>query len=164
VNVQRALAAALTAGALLWSAALLLAPFALTSHNVPLATAAAYLYQAAGLVCHQRPERSFHYALVQQPVCARCIGLYLSAGAGAVLAWLMAGRGHSAASTRLLFGLAAVPTAVTVAIEFTGLAHPSNIVRALSAIPLGAAGAWVFVASLRSEADAKVEPPASNRL
>lgn len=164
MNVQRALAAALTSGALLWSAALLAAPFALASHDVPLSTAAAYLYQAAGLICHQRPERSFHYAFVQQPVCARCLGLYLSAGGGAVAAWLMAARERGAASIRLLLGVAALPTAFTVAIEVAGLAHPSNIARALSAIPLGAAGAWVFVMSLRSEREARIEPPAANRL
>ena len=41
---------------------------------------------AAGRVCHQRPERSFHVAGVQLPVCARCTGLYVSGAAGALAA------------------------------------------------------------------------------
>jgi hypothetical protein len=41
---------------------------------------------------------------------------------------------------------------LTVALEFAGLVHPSNTVRAVCALPLGAAGAWVFIQSLRAEA------------
>lgn len=158
------LAGALAAGALLWSAALLVAPLALTSHTPLLAGAAALFYESAGLVCHQRPERSFHVLGVQLPVCARCAGLYWSAAAGAVAAWLARPRAASAGALRLLLGIAALPTAITVAIEFAGLAYPSNVVRALSALPLGAAGAWVFVSSLRSEATGDAHRRASNRL
>ena len=43
-------------------------------------------YAAGSIVCHQIPERSFHIAGVQLPVCARCTGLY--AGALAGVAWL----------------------------------------------------------------------------
>ena len=53
---------------------------------------------------------------------------------------------------RLMLAVAALPTALTVAVEVLGLAYPSNVVRALSALPLGAAGAWVLVATLGSEA------------
>jgi hypothetical protein len=35
------------------------------------------VYSAAGLVCHQRPDRSFFTHGVQWPVCGRCAGLYL---------------------------------------------------------------------------------------
>lgn len=150
--MQRALAAALAVGALFWSAAVLFAPLALTSHNVALATAAALFFEAAGLVCHQWPERSFHLSGIQLPVCARCAGLYFSAAAGAVAAWLARPREAGARSLRLLLAVAALPTALTVAVEVLGLAYPSNVVRALAALPLGAAGAWVLVATLGSEA------------
>ena len=48
-----------------------------------LGTAAAY--QVGGILCHQRADRSFHTDAVQWPVCARCAGLYMSAGLGALV-------------------------------------------------------------------------------
>jgi uncharacterized membrane protein len=174
--VHRTFAAALTAGALLWSAALLLAPFALRGplssghasegalrsappgldgRNPFLATAATFIYQGGGLICHQRSERSFHIGGVQQPVCARCAGLYFSGAAGAVAAWIgWRRRPRAPRRTRLVLIAASVPTAVTVALEFAGIAHPSNSMRALAALPLGAAAGWVFVRLLRTEGDA----------
>jgi uncharacterized membrane protein len=47
----------------------------------------AIIYAAGGLICHQRPERSFFLDGHQFPVCARCTGLYLSGAAG-IIGWL----------------------------------------------------------------------------
>jgi uncharacterized membrane protein len=108
----------------------------------------AVVYQAAGLVCHQRPERSFHLAGVQLPVCARCLGFYASGTIGALLAWTA---GLTRLSRRVLeaprvpLAVAAVPTAVTVVLEWLGLAHPSGIARALAALPLGLLGGWIAI-------------------
>jgi hypothetical protein len=44
-----------------------------------------------------------------------------------------------------LVAIAAVPTATTLALEWAGLAAPSNVVRAVAALPLGAAIAFVMV-------------------
>ena len=142
----------LTTGALAWSATLFVAPFALTSGHPRLVTAAAAVYSGAGLICHQRTERSFHLAGVQQPVCARCTGLYVSGAAGSLVAWSLWRRPRVPRRTRTVLVLAAAPTALTVALEFAGLVHPSNTVRAMCALPLGGAGAWVFIQSLRAEA------------
>ena len=149
--MQRALAAILTIGAIAWSAALFLAPHALTGGSPRFASAAATLYQAAGLICHQRPERSFHLAGAQQPVCARCTGLYVS-GAVALVAWLVSRRPRMPRRTRVIIAAAAIPTALSVALEFIGLLHSSNTLRAVSALPLGAAAGWIFIQSLRAEA------------
>jgi uncharacterized membrane protein len=150
--VGRALAAVLTIGALAWSATLFFAPFALTSGNPRLVASAAAVYSGAGLICHQRAERSFHLAGVQQPVCARCTGLYVSGAAGSLAAWTLWRRPRAPRRTRSVLVLAAAPTALTVALEFAGLAYPSNTVRAMCALPLGGAGAWVIIRSLRAEA------------
>ena len=147
----RALASVLTIGALAWSATLFIVPFALTSRDPRVAAAAAAVYSGAGLICHQRAERSFHLAGVQQPVCARCTGLYVSGAAGALVAWASWRRPRVPRRTRRVLVLAAVPTALSVALEFAGLVYPSNIARALCALPLGGAGAWVFIQSLRAE-------------
>ena len=145
------LAKLLTAGAFVWVALLLLAPAA-AAYGVasPLVLLA---YEAAGLVCHQRPERSFHLAGVQLPVCARCFGLYASGAAGALVAWVASAAGRDVPSrrARLLLGAAALPTVLTVAAEWLGLAHPSSVVRAVAALPLGAAAGWLVVTLLRGE-------------
>lgn len=149
--MQKPLALALTVGACLWTVVLVVTPYAAASRNHFLVAAAAFVYQGAGLICHQRPERSFHLAGVQVPVCGRCLGLYVSGALGALAAWTAAARVPR--RVRLALIVAAVPTALTFALELAGLAQPGNWGRALSALPLGAAAGWTFVVSLRAEAE-----------
>lgn len=144
-------AAGLTAAALLWAGALLAAPLAL-EHGGAISTASAVLYEGAGRICHQRPERSFHLAGTPLPVCARCAGLYFAGAAGCLLAW--SGRRREVAPprrARALILTAALPIVFTVAAEVAGLLHTSNVFRTITALPLGAAAGWVFVRSLRAE-------------
>lgn len=105
----------------------------------------AIVYLVGSRICHQRPERSFHTDGVQWPVCGRCSGLYLAAPFGAVVAAGAVRRRARAKDARLLVGLAAVPTIATIAIEWLGLAPISSLARALAALPLGAAIAFVLV-------------------
>ena len=58
-----------------WLGLLIAGPVAPT----PIAT---LLYAIGSVICHQRPERSFHLDAVQLPVCARCLGIYVGAAAG----------------------------------------------------------------------------------
>lgn len=150
--MRRVLPVILTLGAVGWSAALFLAPYALSSKDPRLVAAAASVYQASGLICHQRSARSFHLAGLQQPVCARCTGLYVSAAAGALATWLLSRRPRVPRRSRLILAVAALPTALSVVLEVAGFVHPSNSVRALWALPLGASAAWIVVQSLRAEA------------
>src|SRR5215218_4812516 len=80
------------------------------------------VYAAAGIVCHQRPERSFHLWGAQMPVCARCAGLYLGACAAALIAGGI-GMPFSVATTtsrtRRMLLVAALPTAATLLYEWT---------------------------------------------
>ena len=148
--MPRTFAAALTAAAVLWTAVLLLSPFALAGHQSLFVEGSTAVYQACGLICHQRPERSFHLAGIQLPVCARCFGLYASAAAGAVAAWLVRRRGDLR-YTRAILIAAAIPTVVSVGVEFVGLAHPSSAARAVAALPLGAAASWMVIRMLIQE-------------
>ena len=102
---------------------------------------------AASRVCHRLPDRSFHTAGVQWPVCARCTGLYLSAPFGALAAAWASRRGRLTPRDRMLRWLAllAVPTALTLALEWPHLVPISNGWRFVAALPLGAAIAWVLV-------------------
>jgi uncharacterized membrane protein len=78
----RLIYASVLALALVWLAALWLAPQLLCSGHE---WAALLLYRGFALVCHQRPERSFHWCGGPLAVCVRCTGIY----AGAVLGLLL---------------------------------------------------------------------------
>jgi uncharacterized membrane protein len=141
-------ASILLIGAVVWSATIPLAPRVAraatprTPLALVLATAAAY--EIGGTVCHQRRDRSFHTASVRWPVCARCAGLYMSAGLGGVLILaLRRQRGFPPAVTRrgamlLLLG-AGAPTTISWAAERLGLLATTNEWRAALAVPLGLA-------------------------
>jgi uncharacterized membrane protein len=105
------------------------------------------IYAAASTICHQIAERSFHTAGVQWPVCGRCAGLYAAAPFGAWLGLALAGGSRSLSALRLI-ALAALPGAATVAMEWARAASVGNVTRCISALPLGAAVAFVLVASV----------------
>ena len=140
-----AIAWPLVAGAAVWQRTL--------SVSVPAWTAVVYV--AASRICHQRPERSFHTHDVKWPVCARCAGLYLAAPFAALAAF----RRRSMSASRLqplrLVALAAIPTALTLFWEWGGLGTPSNLVRFATALPLGAAVAFVVIATVTERQPSK---------
>jgi uncharacterized membrane protein len=125
-----------------WAAAIGAAPV-LAHGSQAGALLAGLTYLIGSVLCHQRPERSFHLAGAQLPVCARCTGLYVG-GALGVVAWLMwrrqrsetAARLDAKSATRMLL-IAAVPTAFTVATASVGIWDLSNAGRAALALPLG---------------------------
>jgi uncharacterized membrane protein len=151
--VARRAALLLTTLAILWVAVILAAPVAL-AHGYGLLPA--LVYQVGGVVCHQRPERSFHLLGIQLPVCARCFGLYLSGAAGAVTACAASLTLRPVLTRRASVGLAlaALPTAVSVGAEWLDWIHPGGAARAMAALPLGGAAGWLFVRALRTEAAA----------
>ena len=112
----------------------------------------AIIYAAGGLICHQRPERSFFLNGHQFPVCARCTGLYLSAAMG-IIGWLalkIARRWSSLPfdprlAKRVVI-LSAIPTAVSFMTGVLGIWDGSNLTRAMLAIPVGASAGAVVAA------------------
>jgi len=145
------LTAGLTWVAMAWVALVLTTPALLARGRVPTLTLA--VYHAGSLVCHQRPERSFHLAGVQMPVCARCFGLYLSGAAGLTAAW-RSRRTLSARAVRTVLALAALPIAATVALEWLGAIETTNLLRMVTGLPLGFAAGVVIVRSLARSGDA----------
>jgi uncharacterized membrane protein len=132
-----------------WSAALLAAP----SPERP--RFSALVYTAGSLICHQRPERSFHRGGAQYPVCARCLGLYVGAVAG-VLGWVVCtGVGTrprprprilSPDAARRLLIVAGMPTILTLITGFLGWWDANNVIRAVLAFPFGGVIAAVVTA------------------
>ena len=99
------------------------------------------MYGLGSFICHQLPERSFHLAGFQLPVCARCVGIYLGVSGGAACAWMWHGSRAFPPMTsrdmRWVVAVAAAPTLLTVALETVGVWFPSNNARALAGVPLG---------------------------
>ncbi len=147
--MSRHLAAALTVAAVFWSIVILTAPLGLRhpGWSAPIAV----VYTAASRVCHQKTERSFAVAGIQMPVCARCAGLYISGAVGALIGCIRRVRGPFAPLRTMLI-VAALPTALTFALEFMGIMPFSNAARAVAALPLGAVAGWSFVQMLRYDA------------
>ena len=102
------------------------------------------VYGAASHICHQRTDRSFHTHGVKWPVCGRCSGLYLAAPVGACLA-LVTRRRFYRRDAAVVVGLAALPTLITFVLEWTGATPMTSLARALAALPLGAAIAFLIV-------------------
>ena len=151
----------------MWAALVLSAPLLgqVTGGGRGPSAVAAGVYLSGRLVCHQRPERSFHLLGAQLPVCGRCTGLYVAAAAGMLLALAMRPRKKKqpgppsraalaagiregvevarrarpgvAWSTWLL--VASVPSVLTLALEWSGAWPVSNMIRAAAAAPLGLA-------------------------
>jgi uncharacterized membrane protein len=143
-------ARALAIGAAVWVAALLAAPLAIASSQRAASVGAAIVYAAGARVCHQRPERCFRIGGRAMPVCARCTGLYAGAAIAGAAA-LAAASARSGRRARRIALLAALPTLATWSVEAAGLAHPSNSVRAIAALPLGFAAAWLVIGTLNGE-------------
>ena len=120
-----------------WAAALPLATWIASRPNarvVPYSFAFT-VYGLGAWICHQRPDRSFHLWTMQMPVCARCTGIYVGAAIATLTTYVARGRA--------LLVAAALPTVLTLAFEWaTGIA-PSNVLRALAGVPLGAALVWL---------------------
>jgi uncharacterized membrane protein len=113
------------------------------------------VYAAGSLVCHQLPERSFHLLTRQFPVCARCTGIYAGAAIGSLAALAPFGmptRGLTARTERAVAFCACVPTAATLVFEWATGVTPSNVVRAMAGIALGAPIAWLVARFLTSAA------------
>src|SRR5438093_145990 len=91
---MRRLGFAFVALSIVWAGVLPVATLAAArAQSAPSAAAQAFafvVYRAGSVLCHQRPERSFHLFSMQMPVCARCTGIY--AGGALVAAALAIGR------------------------------------------------------------------------
>jgi uncharacterized membrane protein len=108
---------------------------------------ASSVFRFASFLCHQLPDRSFFWGAAQWPVCARCLGLYAAAPAGAVAAVAVC-RSLTGPRNFLLLSVAALPTAATWLAERAAGMPVSNTARFAAALPLGAAVVWVIACTL----------------
>jgi uncharacterized membrane protein len=138
---------AIALASVVWLVLLIATPLAPSS----LAT---LIYAAGSIVCHQIPERSFHLDGFQLPVCARCLGIYAGAAAASIHAvGLLATdstrwRSLSPRAARTVFLVSALPTLLTVGLEWGGVWRGTNVVRAIAGIALGVGGGLVVMTAV----------------
>lgn len=105
--------------------------------------------EAFAPVCHQLPERSMHMSGTALAVCDRCLGIYIGAGAGAVVARMAAGF-EAHASPWVVLGIGIVPAGVDWLGPWLGLWINTPSSRLLTGLWLGGAVAWMVVRAIRS--------------
>jgi uncharacterized membrane protein len=141
---------------LAWAALLVVIPYLAGRGHVSTPASALVLgiYAIGSLICHQLPERSYQLWSTQMPVCARCAGIYFGAVVGALGARLVGLRiatrrlaGHAPERARVLLGLAVIPTATTLAYEWSTGDMPAHAIRAAAGVPIGVVVAWLVVAA-----------------
>jgi uncharacterized membrane protein len=135
---------------LLWVLAIAGAPVAARNQHAPVVLTGAAVYAVGAAICHQKPERSFHSAGGQWAVCARCTGLYVGGTVGLLL-WALWRRTDRPSPLdtrgfRRALIVCAIPTLLTVVTAAIGWWDPSNVVRSVFAVPLGAAAGTVIAA------------------
>ncbi len=143
----------LASAACLWAAALPVAAAGAAGHAGRALSLLVFLvYGIGGMVCHQRPERSFDWGGVPWPVCARCTGIYVGAAVAAMLApRARTGLPRSPQRARLWLAAGALPAALTLVYEWTAGQMPSNAIRAASGLLLGGAVASILMTFLADE-------------
>jgi uncharacterized membrane protein len=139
--------AALIAAAIGWAASIFVAAWIASRPDHPPIPYAFSLgvYGLGSMICHQRPERSFHLLTAQLPVCARCTGIYL--GAALVAVWPRPV--PRALSPLTCVTIASLPTLATLGYEWIMRVTPSNLTRGLTGAILGVAVALVLFDAVR---------------
>lgn len=141
------IAPTLALAALAWLALLVATP-------VGPASLATVIYSVGAFICHQIPERSFHLGGFQLPVCARCLGIYAGFAVGGWIHLLPARplaspwRRPTGSFAPRVFMAGALPTAVTLVLEWSGVWRGSNIVRAIAGVVFGISIALVVMSVL----------------
>ena len=147
---------ALAALAVLWAAALPIAAYAASqpAAGSPASYFALAVYALGSVICHQRPERSFHLWAAQLPVCARCAGIYAGAALGGIAAVARTeseqasgqrGQALSDRTARIALLLAVLPAIVSLGYEWMTGDTPSNTIRGATGVLIGVAAAWLVV-------------------
>ena len=108
---------------------------------------AAAVIRFSSFICHQQPDRSFHWGAAPWAVCARCLGLYAGAPLGALCAMTVQVP-LARAGNFLLLCMTAMPTGASWLLEHGAGWSVTNETRFAAAVPLGAAVVWIIARTL----------------
>ena len=117
-----------------------------SGHDLP----ARVIYLAYRLVCHQRPERSFHVLGEQMAVCERDIAIFLSGTVALGLFALTRSRWMPVAPRLLWPILLAVPMALDGGTQLVGLRESTWELRVITGTLFSLGAAWFAVPHLEA--------------
>jgi uncharacterized membrane protein len=121
-------------GAMVWCAAILLAPY-LAASSSPFAV---FVYQAFHPICHQVPERSFHLFGQKLAVCARCSSIYFAFLMGVALYPFINPSIHCSNNpTRGILVAALLPMLIDVGLDLLGIHESTFVTRTMTGIIFG---------------------------
>ncbi len=121
------------------------APWLAAEHHY---TSASWIYAALSVVCHQMPQRSFHWLGYPLGVCARCLGIYAGFVLGLLIYPLLRPVREESVSKRQWLWLAAAPTAIDLAGDAARLFANTFLSRTVTGLILGAVGAFYVLPAL----------------
>ena len=96
-------------------------------------------FLAIAFMCHQKPERSFHFKGKQFPLCARCTGIFAGYFLGVIAAFITNCNNH------LFMPLLAVPMAADGLIQFIFRIESNNFRRLITGILGGMGIIYIFI-------------------
>ncbi len=109
--------------------------------------ASATLMNAFGYICHQIPERSFHFFAHQIGVCSRCFGVYFGVLLGFAAFPIWRNLVDVEPPARRWLVLATAPLAVDFSLTFFGVWENTHLTRLVSGMILGfACGTYIIPA------------------
>lgn len=129
----------------LWAALILIAPLAKVGG---LAAVSAPLYSFFSFICHQIPERSFHFGGEPFGVCSRCSGVYFGLFAGFAVYPLWRRIEEIEPLARFWLFLSLIPIGVDWALTIFGIWENTQLSRLTTGLILGVACATYIVPAL----------------
>jgi uncharacterized membrane protein len=128
-----------------WLAAIIAAPYLLAKNHL---TSSLILYQCFSAICHQIPERSFHYLGYPLGVCSRCTGIYGGFLAGLLLYPLLRNIRDGRLPARWWLVAAAIPMLIDFAGDYTRILANTFSSRALTGLLFGSVTAFFILPGL----------------
>ena len=121
------------------------------------------IYRAFGIICHQRPDRSYFIDGHQLAVCSRCTGLYAGFAFTLLLYPLIRSMRTTTTPARSWLLLAVVPLGIDFSLTFFGIWENTHTSRLLTGALLGSVAVFYVVPglmdlSLRSLRASKPQP------
>lgn len=127
---------------LAWLAAIVAAPELLAGGHY---ASSLLIYQCFSAICHQIPERSFHYRGYPLGVCSRCTGIYLGFFLGLLLYPLLRRIRDGKFPARWWLVAAALPTIIDFTAGYLRLADNTFFSRTATGILFGTVAAFYFL-------------------
>jgi len=106
------------------------------------------IYRAFGILCHQRPDRSYFIEGHKLAVCSRCTGLYAGFAFTLLLYPLIRSLRTTTTPPRSWLLLAAVPLGIDFSLTFFGIWENTHTSRLLTGALLGSVAVFYVVPGL----------------